>query len=334
MHRGFWQPMDTLRDKNHARRALGVRQGALEDLVNADRADFWRASASSSPATPASRALACALAAQLGAEVTGFALAADRAEPSSHVAPMSPRLIDSASPTCAMPTLSPPWRVEPRPEVVFHLAAQSLVRASLSRAGRDLRDQRDGHGEPARGRSRGCASVRAVVIVTTDKFYQNNEWAYALSRERPARRRTIPIAPARLRRDRHRRAIATPFCRRRASRSRRRAPAMSSAAATGRTTGWCPTAVARARAERAARSAQPEAVRPWQHVLEPSPAICALAEGSWAAARRLRRGLELRPADADAGQVRWICRIWRDEPTAGALDAGRGGGQRPMRRSC
>ena len=49
-HRGFWQPMDTLRDKNHAGGALGVRQGALEDLALMERHPtpaFWRASASS-----------------------------------------------------------------------------------------------------------------------------------------------------------------------------------------------------------------------------------------------------------------------------------------------
>ena len=27
---GFWQPMDTLRDKTHARRAVGLRRGAVE----------------------------------------------------------------------------------------------------------------------------------------------------------------------------------------------------------------------------------------------------------------------------------------------------------------
>ena len=31
-HDGFWQPMDTLRDRR-PRRALGFREGALEDMV-------------------------------------------------------------------------------------------------------------------------------------------------------------------------------------------------------------------------------------------------------------------------------------------------------------
>ncbi len=40
-HRGFWRPMDTLRDKIHPGRALGFRYGPLEDLVMAkSRAEY------------------------------------------------------------------------------------------------------------------------------------------------------------------------------------------------------------------------------------------------------------------------------------------------------
>ena len=43
-HRGFWQPMDTLARQDDAGRALGIRQGAMEDLAltNATTASFWR----------------------------------------------------------------------------------------------------------------------------------------------------------------------------------------------------------------------------------------------------------------------------------------------------
>ena len=33
-HRGFWQPMDTIRDKAETRRTLGQREGTVEDVVN------------------------------------------------------------------------------------------------------------------------------------------------------------------------------------------------------------------------------------------------------------------------------------------------------------
>ena len=60
-----------------------------------------------------------------------------------------------------------------QPEVVFHLAAQPMVRRSLRRAGADLRGQRDGDRQRARGRPLAGPSVRAAVIVTSDKCYEN-----------------------------------------------------------------------------------------------------------------------------------------------------------------
>ena len=41
LHRGFWQPMDTLRDKMHARRAVGLGRAAVEGVDMIERA-FWR----------------------------------------------------------------------------------------------------------------------------------------------------------------------------------------------------------------------------------------------------------------------------------------------------
>ena len=36
-HRGFWQPMDTLRDKMHAGRTVAIGQGAMEGLADESR---------------------------------------------------------------------------------------------------------------------------------------------------------------------------------------------------------------------------------------------------------------------------------------------------------
>ena len=53
--RGFWQPMDTLRDKRTLEELWESRRGALEDAGDVRRR-LSRAGGSSSPATPASRA--------------------------------------------------------------------------------------------------------------------------------------------------------------------------------------------------------------------------------------------------------------------------------------
>ena len=74
---------------------------------------------------------------------------------------------------------------EARPEVVLHLAAQPIVRALVHRAARDLRDQRHGHGQRARGGARRPTASRAVVNVTSDKCYENREWEWAYREDEP-----------------------------------------------------------------------------------------------------------------------------------------------------
>jgi CDP-glucose 4,6-dehydratase len=66
---------------------------------------------------------------------------------------------------------------ETRPEIVFHLAAQPLVR-------RSYRDPIETFATNVLGTAhvleaaRQCPSVRAIVCVTTDKVYENHEWAW------------------------------------------------------------------------------------------------------------------------------------------------------------
>src|SRR4029077_4566370 len=73
---------------------------------------------------------------------------------------------------------------ETKPEIVFHLAAQSLVRASYQ-------DPAGTYATNVMGTVnlleavRSCNSVRAVVIVTSDKCYENREWAWGYREDEP-----------------------------------------------------------------------------------------------------------------------------------------------------
>lgn len=64
-----------------------------------------------------------------------------------------------------------------KPEIVIHMAAQALVR-------RGYREPLDTFGTNVMGTAnlldacRGVPSVRAIIIVTTDKTYENREWVY------------------------------------------------------------------------------------------------------------------------------------------------------------
>lgn len=62
-----------------------------------------------------------------------------------------------------------------KPEIVFHLAAQPLVRESYSNPVYTYETNVLGTVNVLEA-IRLCASVRSVIIVTTDKVYRNNEW--------------------------------------------------------------------------------------------------------------------------------------------------------------
>jgi CDP-glucose 4,6-dehydratase len=115
--------------------------------------------------------------ARLGAQVTGYALP-QCTEPSlfklANVRDSLTRHIEAD--IRDLPALTAAMQAA-APEVVFHLAAQPLVRLSYR--------------EPAATWStnlmgtlhlleavRACPSVKAVIVVTTDKCYQNQEWLW------------------------------------------------------------------------------------------------------------------------------------------------------------
>lgn len=71
-----------------------------------------------------------------------------------------------------------------RPEVVLHLAAQSLVRPSYARPLETLQANIMGTAHVLEA-CRHTPSVRAVLIVTSDKCYRNNEWVWGYRENDP-----------------------------------------------------------------------------------------------------------------------------------------------------
>lgn len=115
--------------------------------------------------------------ARLGARVTGYALAPCTTPNMFELAGVEATLArhvtadvrDLAALTQAVRSAAP--------EIVFHLAAQPLVR-------RSYRDSPETWSTNVMGTVnlleavRACPSVKAVVVVTTDKCYQNREWPW------------------------------------------------------------------------------------------------------------------------------------------------------------
>ena len=297
--------MDTLRDKNHARRAVGSRarrRGRSGERRRRSPATFWRGKRVLVTGHTGFKGGWLALwLHRLGAEVTGLALAPRHEPEPVRPAPACDAVVDSR-----IVDIRDARRVAARGRARAAGDRASPGRAGagareLSRPARHLRHQRDGHGASAGRAARPRRRARRVVVVTTDKVYRNRETGVALPRERSRSAATIPTAPARRRPNRRRRATATLFLqaqgvgrRHRARRQCHRRRRLVGGPAD-------PRRGARLAAPASRWScAGPRRSRPWQHVLEPLAGYLLLARALVATARARRR-LQLRPATRRGG---------------------------------
>jgi len=83
-----------------------------------------------------------------------------------------------------------------RPEIVFHLAAQPLVRLSYKEPRLTYETNVMGSLNVFEA-VRACESVCAVIAITTDKCYENKEWVWGY-RESDPMGATIHIARAKV----------------------------------------------------------------------------------------------------------------------------------------
>ncbi len=192
-----------------------------------------------------------------------------------------------------------------RPEIVFHLAAQSLVRPSYG-------DPVETYGVNVLGTVhlleavRRTPGVRVVVNVTSDKCYENREWEWGY-REHEPMGGFDPYSSskgcAELVTSAYRRSFFAPA-----------GIALASARAGNVIGGgdWAhdrlvPDVMRAIEAGVAVPVRNPHAVRPWQHVLEPLSGYLRLAE-ELAAGHRVdaAAGWNFGPNDADARPVAWV----------------------------
>jgi len=113
----------------------------------------------------------------LGAEVTGYALEPDT-DPSLFTelglgSRMDTHVGDVRNLSHLRSLMS-----ESQPEIVLHLAAQPLVRLSYEQPAETFETNVMGSVNVLEA-ARDCGSVRAIVNVTSDKCYENREWEFA-----------------------------------------------------------------------------------------------------------------------------------------------------------
>lgn len=247
----------------------------------------------------------------LGASVVGVAL-----EP-----PTEPALFDAARVGVGMEHLVADIRdfaaierliVEAAPEIVIHMAAQPLVRQSYV-------DPIETYGTNVMGTvnvlegARRAGSVRAIVNVTTDKCYENREWLWGYRENEPM--------------GGHDPYSSSKGCAELVSSAFRNSflAAEGIALATARAGNvigggdWAKDRlvvdVLRAlTAEIPVLIRNPEAIRPWQHVLEPVSGYLQLAQALFEHGATFAEAWNFGPADTDAQPVQWVveqlCDAW------------------------
>ncbi len=191
-----------------------------------------------------------------------------------------------------------------RPEIIFHLAAQPLVRYSYEQPAETYAINVMGTVHMLEA-VRATPKVKAVVNVTSDKCYENREWVWGY-RENEAMGGFDPYSSskgcAELVTSCYRKSFLEPA-----------GVALASARAGNVIGGgdWAadrliPDFLRAMDADETLKIRSPQSTRPWQHVLEPLSGYLMLAEQLYVNGTDFAEAWNFGPGDEDARPVRWI----------------------------
>jgi CDP-glucose 4,6-dehydratase len=217
---------------------------------------------------------------------------------------------------------------EHQPEIVFHMAAQPLVRSSYADPVGTYATNVVGTASVLEA-ARHTPSVRAIVVVTTDKCYENREWDWPY-RENDRLGGYDPYsnskACAELVVSSYRNSFFNPAA------YDKHGVAIASVRAGNVIGGgdWAtdrlvPDIMRAFLGGQPALIRNPHAIRPWQHVLEPLRGYIAVAESLCENGTRDAEAWNFGPEQADAQTVEWIVRklasLWGEDARWG-VDSG------------
>ncbi len=245
---------------------------------------------------------------QLGAEVTGYALSP----------PTNPSLFDVANVASGMTSVIGDVRDAEsltrcmkmaKPDIVIHMAAQALVRSSYDNPVETYATNVMGSVHMLEA-VRQTASVRAVVNVTSDKCYENNEWLWGY-REIESMGGYDPYSSSKGCAELITSAYRNSFFNH--ENYSEHGVALASVRAGNVIGGgdWAmdrliPDVMRAIQAGQSVKIRNPHAIRPWQHVLEPLSGYLLLAEKLYAGGTGFAEGWNFGANDEDAKPVQWI----------------------------
>jgi CDP-glucose 4,6-dehydratase len=189
------------------------------------------------------------------------------------------------------------------PQILIHMAAQSLVRYSYQHPAETFATNVLGSVH-ALDVARELPELRAAVIVTSDKCYENNEWVWGYRENETlgghdpysASKGCAEIVVAAMRRSFYEEGAAV------------------ASARAGNVIGggdWAldrlvPDVMRSLLAGQPTLIRNPQATRPWQHVLEPLHGYLCLAQGLWEGGKTIAEAWNFGPGDDAERTVGWI----------------------------
>jgi len=211
--------------------------------------------------------------------------------------------------------------VEFKPEIVFHLAAQALVRKSYREPVQTYQTNVIGTINVLEA-VRHCDTVKAVVIITTDKVYENKEWIWAY-RENDRLGGFDPYSNSKACAELAVSAYRNSFF--------ADSQTLIATARAGNVIGggdWCedrliPDIFRSLIHGEQLKIRNPHSIRPWQFVLEPLSGYLSLAEKLHGGDKHFEGAWNFGPRDEDFQTVGWILeqirQIW-NEPVNWEID--------------
>jgi CDP-glucose 4,6-dehydratase len=191
-----------------------------------------------------------------------------------------------------------------QPDIVIHMAAQPLVRLSYAEPVETYATNVMGTVHVLEA-ARQSSSVKSLVVVTTDKCYDNKEWAWGYREDEPMGGHD-PYSNSKGCAE-----LVTSAYRRSFLQAQDKAVASARAGNVIGGGDWAadrlvPDILRAFEQNQPVVIRNPQATRPWQHVLEPLSGYLCLAEQLYTQGQALAEGWNFGPKDDDARPVQWI----------------------------
>jgi len=253
---------------------------------------------------------------QMGATVSGYSLEPPTKPSLFELCKLSTEVNTEIADICDEKNIRN-FMLSQKPEIVFHLAAQPLVRLSYKEPLLTYQTNIIGTLNVLEA-VRATDSVKALINITTDKCYENNEWHWGY-RENDRLGGYDPYSSSKACAEIVTAAYRNSFFNNNSTGNHQAAIATARAGNVIGGGDWAddrliPDFIRALIKNEAVIIRSPYAIRPWQHVLEPLSGYMMLAQKLYTEGQKFAQSWNFGPNDEDAKPVQWIinrlCEKW------------------------